>query len=77
MNDTEADPCARAYAYVRSLRNRQKRAYALAYVRYRLGPPMNGPSAEPERGSLSFMAAQSVRMAVSEILKNTSTKGDE
>jgi len=45
--------------YVELLRNPAKRAYAEAYGRYMAGV---GLDHEPDRGILSVMAAQAVRM---------------
>jgi hypothetical protein len=47
-----------AARYIRAIRNRVKRAYAVAYLAYRLG---EGPEPADPR-DLSYMAAQAVRM---------------
>jgi hypothetical protein len=53
-----------AQSYVNLIRNLPKRAYAQEYLRARLE---GGP--EPERGELSYMAAQAVRQQVEEKLR--------
>jgi hypothetical protein len=46
-----------ARIYIRRIRNKHKQAYAWAYLAY-----MDGVrDTEPERGDLSYMAAQAVR----------------
>ncbi len=53
----------RAHAYIRAIRNKTKRAYADRYWRYLKGTyPW-----EPDRGTLSYMAAQAVQMQLSKI----------
>jgi hypothetical protein len=48
-----------AEAYARRIRNPLKRAYAAAWIAHRFdGAP------EPDRGSLSYMAAQGVRLTI-------------
>jgi hypothetical protein len=48
----------RAGCYVRRIKNPDKRAYADQYLQYLLGQV----KPEPERGALSVMAAQAVRL---------------
>jgi len=48
--------------YVASIRNKAKRAYAVAYLAYRRGAAL-----EPDSGELSYMAAQAVRLRINEI----------
>lgn len=50
--------------YVHRIRNQRKRAYAAAYWRF-----LRGVDPEPERGELSVMAAQAVRMELREIMR--------
>ena len=52
----------RARAYSRAIRNTRKREYAIAFMGYLLGK-----RSEPET-SLSYMAAQAVRLRLAEIL---------
>lgn len=54
----------KALAYAHRLRSPLKRAYAIAYYRYRAGKAAQSP---PSNG-LSFMAAQAVRMNINELL---------
>ncbi len=54
--------------YVRRIRNAQKKEYAHAYLSYILGGKRGK---EPERGTLSCMAAQAVRMQLDPIFAAT------
>lgn len=63
MFSTETTDAARDYA--ESIRNGAKRSYALAYLHQTI---RNGLP-EPERGELSFMAAQAVRMQIRQIVQ--------
>ena len=50
--------------YVSRIRNPLKRAYALRYLQWR----RNGEQGEsPDRGALSYMAAQAVEMSINQI----------
>lgn len=51
-----------AEAYIRGIRNAAKRAYAEAYARH-----MRHEGPEPERGALSYMAAQAVRIQLTSL----------
>lgn len=51
-----------AYRYIAKIRNPAKKEYAHAYLGY-----CQGQRTEPERGSLSFMGAQAVRIALAEL----------
>lgn len=55
--------------YVSSLRSPRKRAYA---QRYYIEVICNGLAA-PDRGELSFMAAQAVQMRLAEIVKGSAS----
>lgn len=50
--------------YIRSIRNAAKRAYAEQYLKWYTNPPTE---AEPDRGALSYMGAQAVRINIAEI----------
>lgn len=52
--------------YIRAIRNDAKRRYAEAYAAW-LDSGRRGP--EPDRGSLSYMGAQSVWMALEGMLR--------
>lgn len=52
-----------ARAYIAAIRNPAKKAYAEAWARY-----MQRGGAEPDRGGLSVMAAQAVRMWLAELM---------
>jgi hypothetical protein len=59
-------PSDPAYAWMRRIRNLAKRDYAERYLGWTLGIY----KAEPERpASLSYMAAQAVRLRLSELLE--------
>jgi len=49
--------------YIKRIRNPQKRVYAYEYAMYTL----HGGQVEPARGSLSYMAAQAVRMELTRL----------
>lgn len=51
--------------YINSIRNPAKRAYAIAFAAW----VSTGNGFEPERGDLSVMGAQAVRLNVCEIIK--------
>jgi hypothetical protein len=51
-----------AVKYVGRIRNPKKRAYALSYLRF-----LNGLGPEPDRGQLSYMAAQAVRIELAQL----------
>jgi len=59
-------PDAEAHKYIKRIRNATKQVYAKKYWEHlaTYGPDSNGP----EYGSLSFMAAQAVRMQLNQIL---------
>jgi hypothetical protein len=54
-----------AQAYILQMRNEAKKAYAWAYLRFALTDGDIGP----DRGKLSYMAAQAVRLRITEILR--------
>jgi hypothetical protein len=54
-------------AYIRSIRNPLKRQYAEAFARY-LASGEEGP--EPDRGALSYMGAQAVRLRLYDLNGN-------
>ena len=54
-------------AYIRRIRNANKRAYALAYYSWLMRDPAHEEQDPPERGKLSYMAAQAVRMELVEM----------
>ena len=56
---------AAMYHYARSCRNRDKRAYAEAFTRYLLGET----DIEPDRGALSYMGAQAVRLTLRDLVR--------
>jgi hypothetical protein len=59
-------PEQRAYIYIRRIRSERKRTYAAYYLNWcRHGKR----SSEPERGELSAMAAQAVRLEIDRILR--------
>lgn len=53
-------------SYIGRIRNAAKRDYARRYVSYISQAALEGP--EPERGELSYMGAQAVRMSLYQIL---------
>jgi len=57
----------------RRIRNAQKREYAHAYLSYILADKRGK---EPEYGTLSYMAAQAVRMQLDSIFAETRQQGD-
>lgn|SRR5579864_618361 len=63
MNTITGDPHTvaglKAGQYIRRIRNGQKKQYARAYLHYVL---RGRQGTEPDRGTLSYMAAQAVRM---------------
>lgn len=66
---------AAADRYIRGIRNRAKREYAVAYRLHMTGPDV---FPEPGRGTLGVMGAQAVRMSLAEIFRNeqdSSTQG--
>jgi hypothetical protein len=54
-----------AYRYLNLIRNADKRRYGFAYLAWMRNHAIGH---EPERGRLSYMAAQAVRMQLHEIL---------
>jgi hypothetical protein len=56
-------------AYVNRLRNPAKRAYAEKYVTFLLSQRYGAPVPEPERGALSVMGAQAVRLRLAELME--------
>lgn len=57
-----------AERYIRSLRNKHKRDYALAYAEFL----REGATGEPPlRGPLSYMAAQGVRLTLTELVESS------
>lgn len=57
----QQDKLKAAYRYGNLIRNKAKRDYAFAYIAWL----RNGAEGlEPERGKLSYMAAQAVRMEI-------------
>jgi hypothetical protein len=52
--------------YISRIRNTKKRQYAFAYLEFLLGK-----TSEPERGELSYMAAQAVRINLHDIMKQS------
>lgn len=57
------------YSYLNRIRNDEKRCYGFVYLAWL----RNGCAAvEPERNNLSYLAAQSVRMRLVEMLKTLS-----
>lgn len=61
--ETTLQQRSNADAYIRAIRNTAKRQYAIAY-RYFL---TDGTNEEPDRGKLSYMAAQAVRLELTSI----------
>jgi hypothetical protein len=57
-----------ARAYVRCLRNEKKHDYALRYLAWRMFPHLHNEPDSPT--GLSYMAAQAVRMTLTELLKD-------
>ena len=57
---------ASAEAYIRGIRNADKRAYAIAYLAFLRD---SGPALEPDAPGLSYMGAQAVRLALSEAVR--------
>jgi hypothetical protein len=55
----QPEKLAEIYKYTNGIRNKQKREYANAYVSYLRN---GGYGNEPERGGLSCMGAQAVRI---------------
>jgi hypothetical protein len=53
-----------AYRYANAIRNAAKRSYANAYIAWMVGGAVG---LEPERGRLSTMAAQAVRLEVASL----------
>lgn len=52
--------------YTRSIRNQEKKYYAIGYAEFRTGYRINEPESD-----LSFMAKQAVRMNIENILKDS------
>lgn len=52
-------------SYITAIRNPRKRVYAQDYAMYLL----HGGQIEPERGELSYMAAQAVRMTLADLTR--------
>ena len=61
---TESSRRRKAKDYVKSLRNENKRLYADAYFKYVIAA-----GDRPNRGVLSVMGAQAVRMVIDEIME--------
>jgi hypothetical protein len=60
---TEPELCE-AHKYIRRIRNKEKRAYAQIYLRF-----LCGQQPEPDRGKVSYMAAQAIRIELHSIAK--------
>lgn len=59
-------PEQQAYSYIRRIHSEKKRVYAAYYLNWcRHGKR----GSEPERGNLSAMAAQAVRLKIDDILR--------
>jgi hypothetical protein len=68
MDTQERDRLADANAYVRRIRNQAKRRYAHAYLGYLIAfPGSESPPADPP--DLSYMGAQAVRIALSNLIE--------
>ena len=60
------------WAYVRSLNNEAKKEYAYSYYYWRVHgvqPTGDNDRGEPNRGTLSTMGAQAVRLAIDDLLR--------
>jgi hypothetical protein len=67
----DRDRLAEGNAYVRRIRNEAKRRYAHAYLGYLIAfPGSESPPADPS--DLSYMGAQAVRLALSDIIERAS-----
>ncbi len=62
MGNPEVTVTADTVAYLRSIRSPAKKAYAKAYATF-----LEVGGTEPERGTLSYMGAQAVRMHLSDL----------
>ena len=64
------DKLTEANTYVRRIRNPRKRAYAHAYLGYLIAfPGSESPPQDPQ--DLSYMGAQAVRLALSDIIERS------
>lgn len=68
----EGTPEQAAYEYAYRIRSDRKRDYAKAYIRWRI---KGCEGSEPDRGSVSVMAAQGVRLQIDEMMRAGSAAG--
>ena len=64
-------PNDRAHAYVRKIRNNAKQQYAYAYLMMLLHPEKTFPTLDAKVFGVGVMAAQAVRLTLTDILTQT------